>query len=52
MKNIAFRDDLDLDKEGGRNSKGGVTRHPPGSQMILPYISLVNQLKMEKLVKG
>ena len=34
----------------GRNSKGGVIRHLPGSQMIFSYISLRNRLKMEKLV--
>ena len=34
--------------------RGGAPPPPtlPGSQMILPYISLVNQLKMENLTKG
>ena len=38
--------------EIGKEGRRAAPTHPPGLQMVFPYISLVNQLKMENLTRG
>ena len=49
-RNESFNEGEVVEIESGGDAS--TPPHPPGSQMIFTYISLINRQKMEKSVKG